>query len=615
MSGIVGWTDYDRDLRDQGSVLRAMVGAQAGRGPDAESIWLDNHVALGHRGLAVFRDTNGKQPVSVQVDGRDATAVTGDGNIDNHDELRKELATRGHHFVGNTDAELVGRSYLEWGTEFAEHLQGHYAWAVWDCIQERLILLRDRMGVKPLYYTETPRGLVFGSEPKAIFTHPLVEPVIDADGLREALGFVNNPGNTGYRDLFEVPAGCLLLLSRQGLGQQRYWQLEAREHTDDVDTTIATVRRLLSRSVDRKLAADAPLGSLLSGGLDSSIVTALAAQRFDAEGREPLRSFSVDFAGYAENFAADELRDTPDTPFVRAAAEHLNVSHTDIVLSNNQVIDPLVRSQATRAFDFPAGGDMFTSLYLLVSALREHATVALCGESADEIFGGYAWFHNEAAWADTFPWLAAAISGPSFSGETLFDNTLLRQLDIATYQSDSYRAALAEVPHNGSADTTEQRMREINYLHLTRLAPMLAHRQDRMSAVHGVEMRLPICDPELVQYVFNTPWSMKTFDGREKSLLRAATSDLIPESIANRVKSPYPATQDPNYERALQGQFDALLTDGTSPVLSLLDIDKAKALPHPDSAGSGASHRREIEIVLSLHDWLATSGARLALDR
>src|SRR5699024_107374 len=246
-----------------------------------------------------------------------------------------------------------------WGADLATRLQGQYAWAVWDCSRERLLLLRDRMGVKPLYYTETPRGLVFASEPKAVFTHPLVEPVIDANGLREALGFVNSPGNTGYRDLFEVPAGCLLQLSPEGLRWQRYWQLDAQEHTDDIDTTVATVRQLLSDSVDRQLASDAPLGSLLSGGLDSTIVTALAANRFDQAGRDPLRSFSVDFAGYAENFTADELRDTPDTPFVRAAAEYLNVSHTDIVLANDEVIDPVVRSQATRAFDFPAGGDMF----------------------------------------------------------------------------------------------------------------------------------------------------------------------------------------------------------------------------------------------------------------
>lgn len=614
MSGIVGWVDYDRDLRSQDAVLRTMTGTQANRGPDAENIWLDQHAGLGQRELAVFHNETGEQPASVQVDGRTVATVVRDGHVENHHELRKELSARGHQFTGDTDAELVARAYLEWGAELAQHIQGQCVLALWDSTEERLVLVRDRMGVKPLYYTETPRGLVFGSEPKAIFGHPLVEPVIDADGLREALGFVNNPGNTGYRDVHEVPAGCVLQLSREGLRKQRYWQLEAQEHTDDVETTVATVRRLLQQSVERQLTTDAPLGSLLSGGLDSSVVTALATNRIDAMGKGPLRSFSVDFAGYAENFAADDLRDTPDTPFVRAAAEYLNVSHTDIVLSNNQVIDPVVRAQATKALDSPAGGDMFTSLYLLVGALREHATVALCGESADEIFGGYAWFHNEAAWADTFPWLTTALAGPSSGNQTLFDDSVMRQLDIPSYQADNYRSSLAAVPHNSSSDPTERRMREVNYLHLAHLAPMLAHRQDRMSMAHGVEMRLPICDPELVQYVFNTPWSMKTFDGREKSLLRAATSDLLPESITNRVKSPYPATQDPNYDRAIREQFDSLLADGTSPVLSLLDIDRAKAMPSSDSDGTQSSNRRAIEMALSLHDWLVTSGARLALD-
>src|SRR5699024_4918104 len=256
MSGIVGWVAYDRDLRSQGTVLRTMVGSQASRGPDAENIWLDQHVGLGQRQLAVFHNPTEQQPVCVRVDGRDAATVAGDGRIENHDELRSALSTRGHRFTGNTDAELVARAYLEWGADLATQLQGQYAWAVWDCSRERLLLLRDRMGVKPLYYTETTRGLVFASEPKAIFTHPLVEPVIDANGLPEALGFVNNPGNTGYRDLFEVPAGCLLQLSPEGLRWQRYWQLDAQEHTDDIDTTVATVRRLLSDSVDRQLASD-----------------------------------------------------------------------------------------------------------------------------------------------------------------------------------------------------------------------------------------------------------------------------------------------------------------------------------------------------------------------
>jgi asparagine synthase (glutamine-hydrolysing) len=510
---------------------------------------------------------------------------------------------------------VVLHAYLQWGEDFAERLNGMYAFALWDTQAEQLLLVRDRMGIKPLYYAETEDGLLFGSEPKAIFAHPLIEPVVDANGLRELLAFVKNPEQAVYRGLHELRPGSLLRVNRQGITVRRYWKLEAHEHTDDLDTTVATVRELLDDIVARQLISDVPLCSLLSGGLDSSAVTALAANQLAASGRGPVRSFAVDFTGYANNFTADSLRATPDAPFVHELARYVGADHTDIVLSTSELMDPVHRAAVVRASDLPFGGDMFTSLYLLFAAIRAHSTVALSGESADEVFGGYSWFHDAAAHADTFPWLAAFGGAEARTQQTVFTDELVSSLDIPGYRADSYRSALAEVPHTDTTDPMERRMREVCYLHLTRFVQFLLDRKDRMSMASGLEVRVPFCDHRLVQYVFNTPWALKTFDGREKSLLRAAVKDVLPASIAQRRKSPYPSTQDPSYEHALRDQLHKLVADGTSPVLDLLDSQRVRTLlDSPIGAVSLDAQRRSTELALTLHDWITGTGARLDLS-
>jgi asparagine synthase (glutamine-hydrolysing) len=615
MCGITGWVDFGRDLRGQQPVLSQMVATMACRGPDAEGMWIAPQVALGHRRLSVIDIEGGRQPMSVDAEGRTVAVMTYSGEVYNYRELRAELATRGHRFITASDTEVVLHAYLQWGEDFAERLNGMYAFALWDTQAEQLLLVRDRMGIKPLYYAETEDGLLFGSEPKAIFAHPLIEPVVDANGLRELLAFVKNPEQAVYRDLRELRPGSLLRVNRLGITVRRYWKLEAHEHTDDLDTTVATVRELLDDIVARQLISDVPLCSLLSGGLDSSAVTALAANQLAASGRGPVRSFAVDFTGYADNFTADSLRATPDAPFVHELARYVGADHTDIVLSTSELMDPVHRAAVVRASDLPFGGDMFTSLYLLFAAIRARSTVALSGESADEVFGGYSWFHDAAAHADTFPWLAAFRGAEARPQQTVFTDELVSSLDIPGYRADSYRSALAEVPHTGTTDPMERRMREICYLHLTRFVQFLLDRKDRMSMASGLEVRVPFCDHRLVQYVFNTPWALKTFDGREKSLLRAAVTDVLPASIAQRRKSPYPSTQDPAYENALREQLDKLVADGTSPVLDLLDAQQVRTLlDRPIGAVSLDGQRRATELVLTLHDWIAETGARLDLS-
>jgi asparagine synthase (glutamine-hydrolysing) len=294
---------------------------------------------------------------------------------------------------------------------------------------------------------------------------------------------------------------------------------------------------------------------------------------------------------------------------VHDVVKHVGVHHEDIVLDAASLIDPLARTAVVAAADQPPfGGDIYTSLYLLFRAVREHSTVALSGEAADEVFGGYLWFHQpEVVRADTFPWMV--VGGP---GTGALDPGLVSSLGLADYRAAAYREALAEVEHGDDADPYNRRMREISYLHLTRFVRILLDRKDRMSMAHGLEVRVPFCDHRLVEYVYNTPWSMKTFDGREKSLLRAATADALPESVVRRVKSPYPSTQDPQYEQALRDALARVATD--SPAAGLLNGRRVAELvtaPY-DYDGFGRT-RRAIEQALSVDTWLRHAGVSLRI--
>ncbi|MCK2242527.1 MULTISPECIES: asparagine synthase (glutamine-hydrolyzing) [unclassified Crossiella] len=613
MCGIAGWVGYQRDLTQEQDTAAAMTETMACRGPDDSGLWLDRHAAIGQRRLAIIDLEGGRQPMVAEQDGRTAAVLSYSGEVYNFRELRAELQRRGHHFRTASDTEVVLTAYLEWGPALVDRLNGMYAFAIWDARSEELLLVRDRMGIKPLYYYPTADGVLFGSEPKAILANPLAEAVLDADGLREALAFVKTPELGILRGLFEVRPGSVVTVSRKGIGKSRYWQLEATEHTDDLDTTVGTVRELLEDIVERQLIADVPLCTLLSGGLDSSALTALAAKALTAQGAGPVRSFSIDFAGYTDNFHADAFRDSPDAPFVAEVAAHVAADHTNIVLDNDDLMDPAVRAAALHARDLPTGmGEMDFSLYLLFQAIRGRSTVALSGESADEVFGGYKWFHDPAAVnGGTFPWIAARAHSQT---ESVYSG-LAQRLQLRDYVQQRYQEALTEVPRLAGETGLEARMRELSYLNLTRFVNILLDRKDRMSMAVGLEVRVPFCDHRLVQYVFNAPWAMKTFDGKEKSLLRAATADVLPQSVVQRKKSPYPSTQDAGYEKALREELATVLTDSAAPVCELVPRkDIQQLLDSPlNAVGSDSATRRTVESLLGLNRWILDYDVRLAV--
>ncbi|MGW5606067.1 asparagine synthase (glutamine-hydrolyzing) [Streptomyces sp. NPDC003753] len=612
MCGITGWVSYGRDLRTETATLEAMTRTMACRGPDDSGTWIGGAAALGHRRLAIIDLPGGRQPMTAETP-EGTVALVYSGETYNFTGLRRELTALGHRFTTDSDTEVVLRAYLEWGDALAERLNGMYAFAVWDGRRDTLVMIRDRMGIKPFYYHPTSDGVLFGSEPKAILANPLAPARVRLDGLRELFTLVKTPGHAVWDGMREVEPGTVVTVDRQGVHRRVYWRLETRPHTDDRNTTIATVRALLEDIVRRQLVADVPRCTLLSGGLDSSAMTALAARQLAVHG-EKVRSFAVDFVGQADHFVADELRATPDAPFVHDVARACATDHQDIVLDAQALADLDVRAKVIRARDLPMGlGDMDTSLYLLFQAVREQSTVALSGESADEVFGGYQqFFDEEARRADTFPWLVRYGRDWGEDADVLRPD-LTETLDLKAFIADGYRTAVADIARLEGESDFEYRMRQICHLHLTRFVRVLLDRKDRTSMAVGLEVRVPFCDHRLVEYVYNTPWALKSFDGREKSLLREAAADLIPKSVYDRVKSPYPSTQDPKYALALQEHAKDLLARPSHRVFDLVDRERLRRAAHRDTPQITQASRHGLERALDLALWLDLYTPELSL--
>lgn len=614
MCGIAGWLSYTGDLRERRAVIAAMTQSLALRGPDADGLWVDRKVGLGHRRLAVIDLAGGVQPM-LERSGDRTVCLTYNGEVYNFGELRDELERAGHRFATRSDTEVVLRGYLEWGEGVCERLDGMFAFAIWDSRDESLLLARDFMGIKPLYYYPTADGVLFGSEPKAILAHPDVTARTDADGLREIFVLAKTPERTAYAGMYEVRPGQAIRFDRNGSRKRQFWRLRARPHEDDLPRTIERVAELLDGSVRRQVVSDVPLCTLLSGGLDSSAITALA-QRMTARDGGAMRSFSVDFADHGGSFAGSGPHKSNDTPYVREFVAHTGCNHTEIVLDSRELVDDELNRIVLRAADLPLSlsGDMCSSLYRLFRAIRGESTVALSGESADEIFGGYAWFHDPmTVEGRRFPWLAG--TGGVFNGAEILDRGVREQLKLPEFHALSYENAIAEAPRLPGESATDARMRELSYLHLTRFLQFMLDRKDRMSMAVGLEVRVPFCDPQLVDYVFNIPWAMKSFDGREKSVLRAATRELLPDSIVQRQKSPYPATQDPSYERALRERVAVLVRDAGHPAAPLFNRRHVeRLLARPLNADRSMHYERaDLERVLSVGTWIQEYGVSITI--
>lgn len=575
MCGIGGFVDYERDARRGGPILHGMKRTLTPRGPDAEGTYFDEDAALVHRRLIVIDPEGGKQPMHSPDRN---TIIIYNGELYNTPELRTELMSRGHEFVGHSDTEVLLHAYLEWKTDAFSRLNGIFAFAIWEKRERRLTLCRDRLGVKPLFFAPIRNGLTFGSTIDTVLCHPEIEPALDEDGLRTLLllGPARPPESGVFRQISSLVPGHFAVLTPEAFTDHTYWKLEAHEHEDDLPTTIERTHTLICDAARRQLVSDVPLACFLSGGLDSSILSMLAAKDYAARG-ETLHTWSVDYRDNDKYFTKSIFQPNSDDSYIDQMVDFLGTHHHRVVLEPEALCAALLPATDARAL--PGMADVDSSLLLFCAAVkRGGTTVCLSGECADELFGGYPWYHREEIlFEDTFPWSRSV-------GLRLGLLTPDAVRNGEEFVRQHYRDTCDRAPKLSSDDKKAARMREMFVLNLDWFMATLLDRKDRMSMYSGLEVRVPFCDHRIVEYAYNMPWDFKSLEGREKGIVRRAFANELPKEIVYRKKSPYPKTFHPVYTRLCADYVRRIFEDNTSVAASLFDRNAVqKLMQRPES--------------------------------
>lgn len=565
MCGIAGWIDFNNNILEQQGLIQSMVKSLIPRGPDAEGIWSSHHALLGHRRLVVVDPAGGAQPMTRSGKGCSYTIVY-NGELYNTLEIRSTLESCGYNFTTrNSDTEVLLTAYIEWGEKCVERFNGIFAFAIWNHQKEQLFMARDRVGVKPLFYMKKGNQFVFASELKAILIHPEAEAVLDGEGLAEILvmGPSRTPGLGVFKGISELRPGYTMTFDQQGMQIKRYWLMQSFPHHEDLAATSRHLRELFIDTVKRQLVADVPVSTLLSGGLDSSAITAIAAQEFKDRGLPPLKTFSVDYVDDDQYYRPNSFETSADAPYARQVSEFWGTEHHAVIINNSELADALI--PALEANDLPGMTDIDSSLYLFCREIRKHVVVALSGECADEILGGYPWFRQKRT--DSFPWIRMLSERTAY-----YSPKVVRRIKPEEYQRERYREALSEVPRLEGENPDEAWVRDLFYLNITRFMPTLLDRKDRMSMAWGLEVRVPFSDHRLLEYIWNIPWEMKNLNGMSKGIFRQALHGILPDAVLYRKKSPYPKTHHPVYADAVRKELKNVLEDKSSPLLELINL-------------------------------------------
>lgn len=566
MCGIVGIVNLKKDISNDYYIIRNMTKTLSKRGPDEDGLYFSKHANLGHRRLSIIDIENGKQPMSFRVDEVTYTIVY-NGQIYNTQEIRETLIQNGFKFKGHSDTEVILKAYVFYGRDICKYLNGIFGFAIWNDKKGELFIARDRFGIKPLYYTIVEDNFIFASEVKGILEHPKVETIIDKTGILELFGIgpSHSPGISPFKDIKELEPANFLIYNNEGLNKKEYWKLETKEHKDDLNTTCEKIRFLLKDSVEKQLVSDVPIGILLSGGLDSSIISKFASDYYKKEYGERINTFSVDYVNQDKNFVKSDFQPNTDNYYIDIMTKELDSNHHKIILDTPELVNGLEDAMIAR--DFPGMADVDSSYLMFFKEVRKNVKVVLSGECSDEIFGGYPWYFREDALnSNTFPWSIALDER-----QELLNPSLSEELCIKAYVKEKYEKELEKVEYLKTDTENNKLHRKLIYLTSNWFMQTLLDRTDRMCMYNGLEVRVPFCDYRIVEYAWNIPWEMKAYKGREKGLLRYALEGLLPEEIIYRKKSPYPKTHNPNYLKIVKEKLSKIMENEEAPINKLLN--------------------------------------------
>ncbi len=571
MCGICGYINFSRNVSNEQKIIEKMTNTLALRGPDDFGYFISPNALLGHRRLTIVDPEGGSQPM-IKTWSNKKYIIVYNGELYNTEDVRKELLKDDFKFSSYSDTEVLLCSFIKWGKDCLNHINGIFSFAIFDEEKEELFIARDHLGVKPLFYSYKNNNFLFGSELKTILAHPEIDAVVDKEGLLQlfSLGPARVLGSAIYKDIYEVPPAHFLILNKEGYKLINYWKPVAKKHEEDVEETSEHLKALLYDAIKRQLVADVPLCTFLSGGLDSSLISAIAANEFRKTGKT-LDTYSIDYVDNDKFFKSNMYQPSSDTEFVGTMEKFISSNHHYIINQNKNLANGL--KESVIAYDLPGMADIDSSLYLFCKEVQKKHTVALSGECADEIFGGYPWYtNNELLYSNRFPWYRDLNSRKNLL------NNKLKALDLEGYSKEQYDKTLKDVTYLDDDTKLDRKIRDMFYINIKWFMMTLLTRKDRMSMSNSLEARVPFADHRLVEYAFNIPAKIKLLDGREKGILRKASENLLPKEIVDRKKSPYPKTHSPIYTSIVKKELQNIIKNKKSPIHELIDLTEVKEL-------------------------------------
>lgn len=550
-------------------IEKRMLRSMMRRGPDGNGVFQGEDCTLLHSRLAIIDPEGGRQPMSLNWAGEEYT-ICYNGEIYNTAEITAELRKLGHSFAGHSDTEAVLHGYAQWGEGVLSRLNGIFAFGVWEGKRKRLFLARDRIGVKPLFYTLRQGGILFASEIKTILEYPTVPRVLNREGVGEIflLGPGRIPDSGVFTGIKSMEPGWCGYFEKGKWVMRAYWYLQDREHCESFEETREHTAFLVEDAIRRQMVSDVPIGTFLSGGLDSSLITAVVGRELEKKGGR-LPTFSVDYQGNDQYFQSGKFQPNPDSDYIGIMENAISCIPDHTVLTPTELFSVL--GMATEARDIPGMADVDFSLLAFCKRIRQKVKVALSGECADEIFGGYPWYRDpEVRNRNGFPW-----AQNSAEREALLLPRWRQGLE--GFARQQYEDTINRCDILPGTTPLEARMKQMVNLNLRWFMQTLLDRKDRMSMYWGLEVRVPFCDYRIVEYLYGVPWEMKDYQGREKGLLRYAMEKWLPQEILWRKKSPYPKTFHPEYRRLTFGAMENLMKRD-APLWELISKEEVRKL-------------------------------------
>lgn len=574
MSSIAGFfqpnISYSKENEFCIKTIHDMSQAVIHRGPDEQSFYYFPHGAFNQNyllaGFIPGTFSHKIQPVTITFQENTYTMLY-DGFVSNPEALAMELEIRQISTKEMSLEEVLLFSFIIQGEDFIKNVRGAFAMAIYQENEKKLFLFRDALGLRPLFYTQKGKALVFASEIKALFQYPGIQPTLNLEGLTQllSLGPARQPGSAIFADIYEVKPGHFITYDNDGLQEKIYHRFEIKEHTDSYEDTKEQINYLLNQSIDSLKSSVMPMASLLSGGLDSSIVTAKLANSTAS----PLASYSLEFDNSRQHFKSNAFQPALDAPFVVEMVNHLGTKHTVHTCDNQAQLDYLRKS--VEAHDLPAMADVDSSYLYFCEKVGKQHKIIFTGECADEIFCGYPWYHTDQEDPKTFPW-----SIDLAPRQSLLRDDLISVLQMKDCVQNAYLNTCREIGLDGKNTPADMLHRKTFYLTIRYFMQTLVNRGDRAAAFHSMDARVPFAHQELTEYLFNVPYEMKAKDGERKHLLREYATGLLPEEIRTRKKSPYPKTYDPGYEALINQELLQALSKPDCPLLAIVDKEKAE---------------------------------------